>query len=37
MTLFALAAPDEPVFQQVLDRFYGGELDEATITILRPR
>jgi uncharacterized protein (DUF1810 family) len=30
MTLFALAAPDEPVFREVLDHFFGGELDEAT-------
>ena len=30
MTLFALAAPDEPVFQQVLDHYYAGELDPAT-------
>ena len=37
MTLFALAAPDEPVFQQVLDRFYDGQQDAATVRILRPR
>jgi uncharacterized protein (DUF1810 family) len=30
MTLFHRAAPDEPVFGQVLDRFYGGVPDEAT-------
>jgi uncharacterized protein (DUF1810 family) len=30
MTLFALAAPDEPVFRQVLERFYGGEEDPET-------
>jgi uncharacterized protein (DUF1810 family) len=30
MTLFALAVPDEPVFRQVLDHFFGGELDEGT-------
>lgn len=30
MTLFQRAAPDEPVFAQVLDRFYGGVADEAT-------
>jgi uncharacterized protein (DUF1810 family) len=30
MTLFALAAPDEPVFREVLDHYFGGELDEAT-------
>src|SRR3954464_13726173 len=30
MTLFAAAAPDEPVFRQVLDQYFGGALDEAT-------
>lgn len=30
MTLFHRAAPDEPVFAQVLDRYYGGVADEAT-------
>ena len=30
MSLFALAAPDEPVFREVLDHYFGGELDEAT-------
>jgi uncharacterized protein (DUF1810 family) len=30
MTLFHRAAPDEPVFGQVLDRYYGGMADEAT-------
>ena len=30
MTLFARAAPDEPVFGRVLDEFFGGE-DAATI------
>ena len=30
MTLFALADPDEPVFRAVLDRYYGGALDEGT-------
>ncbi|MCW2681501.1 MAG: hypothetical protein JWM62_2902 [Frankiales bacterium] len=31
MTLFALAAPDEPVFTQVLDRFHDGEQDPLTL------
>jgi uncharacterized protein (DUF1810 family) len=31
MTLFARAAPDEPVFGKVLDRFFGGEADDATL------
>jgi uncharacterized protein (DUF1810 family) len=30
MTLFHRAAPDETVFAQVLDRYYGGVADEAT-------
>ena len=30
MTLFHRAAPDEPVFAKVLDRFYGGVPDPAT-------
>jgi uncharacterized protein (DUF1810 family) len=34
MTLFARAAPDEPVFQDVLDRFFGGQLDENTLSRL---
>jgi len=33
MTLFRLAAPDEPVFGRLLDRFYGGAMDEATLGI----
>ena len=35
MTLFHRAAPDEPVFRQVLDRFYGGVADSATDDLLR--
>ena len=31
MTLFHRAAPDEPEFGLVLDRYYGGVEDEATI------
>lgn len=30
MTLFARAAPEEEIFQQVLDRFYDGARDERT-------
>jgi uncharacterized protein (DUF1810 family) len=30
MTLFEQAAPDQPVFQQVLDQYFGGEADEGT-------
>ena len=35
MTLFHRAAADEPVFAQVLDRYYGGIADEATDARLR--
>ena len=34
MTLFALAAPDEPVFRQVLDKFYHGQMDRLTLNRL---
>ena len=34
MTLFARAAPQEPTFGRVLDEFFGGESDEATISRL---
>jgi uncharacterized protein (DUF1810 family) len=37
MTLFALAAPDEPVFQAVLDRWFDGAPDPATPPLLPPR
>jgi uncharacterized protein (DUF1810 family) len=35
MTLFLRAAPHEPVFQQVLDRHFGGVPDPATDELLR--
>lgn len=31
MTLFEAVAPDEPVFGEVLDRFYAGERDPQTL------
>jgi uncharacterized protein (DUF1810 family) len=31
MTLFEKAAPQEPVFSQVLGQYYGGRRDEATL------
>ena len=31
MTLFAVAAPDEPLFRRVLDRYYDGEEDPQTL------
>ena len=34
MTLFAHAAPDDPLFRTVLDRFFHGEDDEATTSRL---
>ena len=34
MTLFLRAAPDEPRWQRVLDRFYGGRLDPRTEELL---
>jgi len=34
MTLFAAASPGEPLFREVLDRFYGGEEDPATVRLL---
>ena len=30
MTLFARAAPDEPVFREVLDHYFAGDEDEGT-------
>jgi uncharacterized protein (DUF1810 family) len=34
MTLFAVATPEEPVFREVLDHYFDGELDEATTSRL---
>jgi uncharacterized protein (DUF1810 family) len=34
MTLFACAADDHPIFQRVLDKYFGGTLDEATLSRL---
>ena len=36
MTLFAHVAPDEPVFRAVLDRYYDGADDPATLSLLGP-
>lgn len=33
-TLFAAVAPEEPVFDEVLQRFYGGVADERTLALL---
>lgn len=35
MTLFHRAAPDEPLFAEVLERFYAGHADESTDALLR--
>lgn len=35
MTLFHEADPEEEVFQQVLDKFYGGVSDQRTLQILK--
>ncbi len=35
MTLFALAAPDESVFTEVLDRYFDGAADLATVELSR--
>jgi uncharacterized protein (DUF1810 family) len=34
MTLFSLVQPTNPVFQAVLDKYYGGELDEKTMELV---
>ncbi len=34
MTLFSFADKDDLIFQEVLDKFYGGERDQKTIDIL---
>ena len=34
MTLFALARPEITLFQEVLQKFYGGERDELTVKIV---
>ena len=35
LTLFAAAAPDEPVFAEALERFFDGEPDPRTLAILQ--
>ena len=37
LTLFALADPSVPVFEQLLDKFYGGQKDPRTLEILNQR
>lgn len=35
MTLFAAVALEEPAFKKVLERFYGGKPDDATLKLLK--
>lgn len=35
MTLFALAAPEQPVFGRVLEKYYAGRRDERTLELLK--
>jgi uncharacterized protein (DUF1810 family) len=37
MTLFALAAPDEPLFEAVLAKYFGGNIDVDTEPLLRAK
>jgi uncharacterized protein (DUF1810 family) len=37
MTLFAIAAPDEPLFRAALDKFFGGVHDPMTTKIFQER
>jgi uncharacterized protein (DUF1810 family) len=36
MTLFDLAAPQEPIFRQALAKFFSGKADSLTIELLQP-
>jgi uncharacterized protein (DUF1810 family) len=36
MTLFAAAAPKEPLFEAALEKFFGGERDPITTRLLQP-
>jgi uncharacterized protein (DUF1810 family) len=35
MTLFALADPEEKVYNEVIDKFFGGERDALTLALLK--
>lgn len=37
MTLFARIAPEEKIFKEVLDKFFKGEEDSATVALLKAR
>jgi uncharacterized protein (DUF1810 family) len=34
MTLFALTSEDYTIFDQVLEQFFGGEMDEVTVSLI---
>jgi uncharacterized protein (DUF1810 family) len=36
MTLFTQARPDEPVFREALDKYFGGVMDKRTVEKLSP-
>jgi len=36
MTLFAQARPDEPLFREALDKYFGGVMDKSTLEKLYP-
>jgi uncharacterized protein (DUF1810 family) len=36
LTLFTAVAPEEPLFAEALERFFGGDLDEETLRLLGP-
>ncbi len=35
LTLFAIAAPGEPIFTTLLDKYFGGEKDLQTLELLQ--
>ena len=35
MTLFTTAAPEEPIFEAALEKFFGGQHDPLTIKLLQ--
>jgi uncharacterized protein (DUF1810 family) len=37
LTLFALVVPEEPLFAALLERHFGGRVDEATLRLLGPQ
>jgi uncharacterized protein (DUF1810 family) len=37
MTLFAAVAPEDSIFDEALQKFFGGERDETTLALLRPK